>query len=191
MSTQRSFQVTKSNAVVNYVAHYNGKHCFVGIANTTFPPPPSKGSHLTVINFAAVQVVQSEFRPYSHRREGVARVTITFGRKNRDLSERRACGYNAQAGKTQIPSAIGDQSGDCSQSWGCRGKTPDEIQIRETTCSCFLSSPTKSAHLRPVGVGRIVNRTDLRLVGRLFVKRLGLDDAKRPCKFCSIGNVGR
>ena len=93
------------------------------------------------------------------------RVTIALGQKNRDLSERRACGYNAQADKTQIPSAIGDLRGDCSQSWGCRGKNPDEIQIREGACSDFLNSPTKSAHLRPVGVGREVDRTDLRLVG--------------------------
>ena len=84
---------------------------------------------------------------------------------SRDLSERSACGYNAQADITQIPFAIGDLRGDCSQSWGCRGKTPDESQIREGACSDFLSSPTKSAHLRPVGVGFVVNRTDLRLVG--------------------------
>ncbi len=58
-----------------------------------------------------------------------------------------------------------DMRRDCSPSWGCRGKTPDESQIRETTCSCFLSSPTKSAHVRPIGVGCVVNRTDLRLVG--------------------------
>ncbi len=105
-------------------------------------------------------------RPCSHRREGVAQVIFAFGQKNRDLSERRACGYNAQADKTQILSAIGDLRGDCSQSWGCWGKTPSKSINNEGACSDFLSSPTKSANLRPVGVGREVDRTDLRLVGK-------------------------
>ena len=45
------------------------------------------------------------YKRYNQSPDLVHRVSNIISRKNRDLSERRACGHNAQADITQIPSA--------------------------------------------------------------------------------------